>query len=64
VLSVNGGNGYIVETTPKGLQNEWIYLDTTGSPPGSGALFGLAVQPEDKGVYFVDDDENSLNLFH
>jgi hypothetical protein len=64
VLSVNGGNGYIVETTPKGLQNEWIYLDTTGSPPGSGALFGLAVQPGDKGVYFVDDDENSLNLFH
>ena len=43
ILSVNGTNGYIVETTPKGSQNEWIYLDQTGSPPGAGALFGLAL---------------------
>jgi hypothetical protein len=64
VLSVNGANGYIVETTPAGVQNDWLYLDTTGSPPGSGALFGLAVQPQGKGVYFVDDDLNQLRLFH
>ena len=64
ILSVNGANGYIVETTPKGTQTEWIYLDQTGSPPGAGALFGLALQPGNKGVYFVDDDLNSLQLFH
>lgn len=64
ILSVNGTNGYIVETTPKGSQNESIYLDQTGSPPGAGALFGLALKPGDKGVYFVDDDLNTLQLFH
>jgi hypothetical protein len=61
---VNGANGYIVETTPKGDQTAWIYLDHSGSPPGAGALFGLAVQPGNKGVYFVDDDLNTLQLFH
>jgi sugar lactone lactonase YvrE len=64
ILSVNAANGYIVETTPTGTQTEWIYLDSTGSPPGAGALFGLAVQPGNKGVYFVDDDLNTLQLFH
>ncbi len=64
VLSVNAANGYIVETTPGGTQTEWIFLDKTGSPPGGGALFGLAVQPGNKGVYFVDDDLNTLELFH
>ena len=29
-----------------------------------GALFGLAVAPHGKGVYFVDDDTNTLNLLH
>lgn len=64
ILSVNAANGYIVETTPTGIQTEWIYLDSTGSPPGAGALFGLAVQPGNRGVYFVDDDLNTLQLFH
>jgi len=64
VLSVNAADGYIVETTPAGVQNAWVLLDSTGSPPGSGALFGLAVQPQGKGVYFVDDDLNQLRLFH
>jgi DNA-binding beta-propeller fold protein YncE len=64
ILSVNGANGYIVETTAAGVQNAWVYLDHSGSPPGGGALFGLAVQPGNKGVYFVDDDLNTLQLFH
>ena len=33
----------------------------TGTPPGSGALFGLAVT--DRGVYYVDDATNTLNIF-
>ena len=64
VLSVNGANGYIVETTPHGVQSDRILLNQIGSPPGSGALFGLAVVPHGKGVYFVDDDLNQLRLFH
>jgi hypothetical protein len=64
VLSVNGNNGRIVETTPGGTQIAHAYLDRTGTPPGSGALFGLAVQPGGRGVYFVDDDLNTLQIFH
>ncbi|MGO9195866.1 MAG: hypothetical protein ACLQK4_01900 [Acidimicrobiales bacterium] len=64
ILTVNGANGYVVETTPKGDQVVWTYLDTSGSPEGAGALFGLAVQPGNKGLYFVDDATNTLELFH
>jgi hypothetical protein len=27
---------------------------------GAGSLFGLAIAPEGKGTYFVDDGENTL----
>jgi hypothetical protein len=64
VLTVNGGNGRIVETTPAGLQIFSRFLNTTGSPKGAGALFGLAVRPGRGGVYFVDDDINALRLLH
>jgi hypothetical protein len=64
VLTVNGGNGRIVETTPGGAQIFWRFLDTSGSPKGAGALFGLAVRPGLGGVYFVDDATNTLRLFH
>lgn len=64
ILTVNGNNGEITEITPAGAQINWLYLDTIGSPEGAGALFGLAVQPGNKGLYFVDDGENQLNLFH
>jgi hypothetical protein len=64
VLSVNGGNGLIVETTPGGAQVAHFLLDNSGSPPGSGALFGLAVAPHGSGVYYVDDATNFLRLLH
>jgi len=63
VLSVNGGDGRIVETTPAGRQIEWPSIDQSGSPPGAGALFGLAVVPSGKGVYFVDDATNMFDIF-
>jgi len=63
ILTVNGNDGEITETTPQGQQVNWIFLDSAGSPPGAGTLFGLAVQPGNKGIYFVDDGENQLNLF-
>src|SRR5215468_8317536 len=64
VLTVNGGDGFIVETTPAGKQAASFLLDNSGSPPGAGALFGLAVTPSANGVYYVDDATNMLNLFH
>ncbi len=64
VLTVNGGNGKIVETTPTGKQIFSRFLDSSGSPPGSGALFGLAVAPAGGGVYYVDDAVNTLRLLH
>jgi hypothetical protein len=64
VLTVNGGNGKIVETTPAGRQVATRMLDRSGSPPGSGALFGLAVAPAASGVYYVDDAVNTLRLLH
>jgi hypothetical protein len=64
VLTVNGGDGQIVETSPAGVQVAHRFLNTMGSPPGSGALFGLAVAPRGSGVYFVDDIANSLRLLH
>jgi hypothetical protein len=63
LLSANSGNGQIVESTLTGGQPEWPGVDTSGSPPGAGALFGLALQPGNKGVYFVDDATNTLDLF-
>jgi hypothetical protein len=62
ILTVNGGNGLMVEVTPLGQQVAWRLLDRTGTPPGSGALFGLAVKPGHDAVYYVDDDTNTLNL--
>lgn len=64
ILTVNAGDGRIVETTAAGAQVAFKYLDTSGSPPGSGALFGLVVTPNRNGVYFVDDATNTFELLH
>ena len=64
ILTVNSGDGLIVETSPGGAQVDTKVLDSSGSPPGAGALFGLAVAPHAAGVYFVDDAVNTLNLLH
>ena len=64
ILTVNAGDGRIVETTPAGAQVAFQYLDMSGSPPGSGALFGLVVTPNRNGVYFVDDATNTFGLLH
>ena len=62
ILTVNGGNGLIVEIAPFGAQVAWKLIDHSGSPPGSGALFGLAVKPGHDAVYYVDDATNTLDL--
>jgi sugar lactone lactonase YvrE len=62
ILTVNGADGNLVETTPHGAQVAVKQLDGSGSPPGAGALFGVAIAPRGGGVYFVDDAANTLDL--
>ena len=67
ILTTNGGDGNLVETTPADKQVAVKMLDTSPAPPGptgNGTLFGLAVAPDGSGVYFVDDGTNTLNLLH
>lgn len=62
ILTVNAGDGNIVETTPGGSQVAVKAIDTSGQ--GAGTLFGLAITGNQKGVYFVDDGDNTLNALH
>jgi hypothetical protein len=64
ILTVNSADGNLVETSPDGAQVSVKVLDTSGSPAGAGALFGLAVAPHGRGVYYVDDATNTLDLLH
>jgi hypothetical protein len=63
LLTVNGGDGFITEIGPGGAQRATRLIDSSGSPPGAGALFGLVYTPG-HGVYFVDDATNTLDLLH
>jgi hypothetical protein len=62
ILTANGDDGYMIQTTPDGLQVAKTLLDSSGNPPGAGALFGLVAVGQS--VYYVDDATNTLNLFH
>jgi hypothetical protein len=64
IVTANGNDGNLIETTPGGAQVAVKLVDNTGSPPGAGTLFGLAIVPDGSGVYFVDDGSNTLNLLH
>ena len=63
VITVNGADGNAVETTPGGHQ----IATRTLVANGAGDLFGLAIAPNNNGIYFVDDAgsgraANSLEL--
>jgi len=70
ILTVNAGDGNMVETTPGGKQVAVVTVDKQAG--GAGNLFGLAVKPGADAVYFVDDfggpsangQTNNLNLLH
>ncbi len=59
ILTTNGANGDLVETTPVGA--EFQPLDTGA---GEGGLFGLALTPDGRGVLFVNDANNTLEVAH
>ena len=58
VITANGNDGNLVETTPDGNQ----VAHPTVDPAGAGVLFGLVASPS--GVFLVDDGDNTLRLFH
>jgi hypothetical protein len=59
VLTANANDGNIVETTPFGAE---FQPAETGA--GAGGLFGLTVAPNLRGVYFVNDSNNTLGFLH
>ncbi len=63
LLACNGVNGQVVEVNPatgKQLYAQWIDADPAQSPPGNGDLFGIAMTPDGKGFYYVEDDVNTI----
>jgi len=65
IVSANGNNGRVVETTPGGQ----VVATRTLVDPGAGDLFGLAVALGGEGLYFTNDagsgpSANSLMLLH
>jgi DNA-binding beta-propeller fold protein YncE len=63
LLVCNGRNGQVVEVDPiagKQIYAQWIDADQAQSPPGNGDLFGIAMTPDGKGFYYVEDDMNTL----
>jgi sugar lactone lactonase YvrE len=61
ILTTNAGDGNIIETTPAGRQ---LTTRTADSKTGEGSLFGLLIAPNHKGIYYVDDGDNTLRLLH
>jgi hypothetical protein len=63
LLACNALNGQVVEIDPvtgKQLYAQWIDANQAQSPPGNGDLFGLAMTPDGKSFYYVEDDMNTL----
>jgi hypothetical protein len=63
ILTVNGGDGSMVETTPAGSQAVTKAVDVTNTA-GGGTLFGLAISTTIPGVHFVNDGNNTLDVLH
>lgn len=63
LLVTNAKNGEVVEIDPRTgrqLYAQWIDADQAQSPPGNGDLFGIALTPDGRGFYYVEDDVNTL----
>jgi hypothetical protein len=60
ILSVNSGDGDMVESTPYGHQVASAQIDPAGA---GGDLFGLTLAPEGRGFLFIDGGDNTLKLF-
>jgi hypothetical protein len=59
LIAVNGNDGRAVEVTPGGRQAAAITL----VPNGAGDLFGVTTTADGRGLLFVNDGRNELDLF-
>jgi len=59
IITANAGDGNLVETTPAGSQ---IAVKTVETATGAGSLFGIAIVRGGRGVYFVDDGDNTVKV--
>ena len=63
LIVCNGRNGQVVEFDPatgKQLYAQWVDANQAQSPPGNGDLFGIALTPDGRGFYYVEDEMNSV----
>jgi hypothetical protein len=63
LIVANAKNGQAVEINPATGQQicaQWIDANQAQLPPGNGDLFGLALKPDGRGFYYVEDDVNTL----
>jgi hypothetical protein len=63
LLVANGLDGRVVEVDPvagKQVGAQWVDADKAQSPPGSGDLFGIVMNPAGDGLYYVEDENNTL----
>jgi hypothetical protein len=59
LIAVNGNDGKAVEITPAGRQVAAVTL----VPRGAGDLFGVTTVADGRGLLFVNDGTNALDLF-
>lgn len=65
LIVANGKNGQAVEVDPKAdrqIYAHWLNANQAQSPPGNGNLFGIALAPDGKSFYYVEDDINALRI--
>ena len=63
LITTNALDGRAVEIDPASGQqvgDKWLDKDEAQNPPGSGDLFGIVMTPNGKGVYYVEDDMNTV----
>jgi hypothetical protein len=63
LLACNAKNGQVVEIDPvtgRQLYAQWVDTNQAQTPPGNGDLFGIAMTPDGRGFYYVEDDTNFL----
>jgi hypothetical protein len=63
LIVCNAQNGQVVEIDPvagRQIVAQWVDINQAQSPPGNGDLFGIALTPDGRGFYYVEDDMNTV----
>lgn len=63
LITTNALDGRAVEIDPvsgKQIGDKWLDKDEAQTPPGSGDLFGIVMNPDGKSFYYVEDDMNTV----